>query len=143
MSRAVSILGLGPQGAQAARQLLCGQPELDLTVFDRDDQRCEPFRGLATLAGSAAEALRESSIIVLALEDTRDVDRALKRYSDGAVTLAVEDKTVVDLCPRRPAWRLALAQALAQAGAVYLPREAVDPPALLRLIDAAPSAPSS
>lgn len=142
MTRAVSILGLGPQGAQAARRLLQGQPELDLTVFDRDDQRCEPFRGLATLAGSAAEALRESSVIVLALEDTRDVDRALKRYSDGAVTLAVQDKTVVDLCPRRPTWRLALAQALAQAGAVYLPREAADPPALLRLIDAAPSAPS-
>lgn len=140
MTQTVSILGLGPRGTWAARQLLAAAT-LDLTVFDRDGARCELFRGQATLASSASEALRESGIIVLALKDSREVDRVLKRYSDGAITLDLHAKTLVDLCVRPDAWAAALAQAIARAGGQYLAAPA-DMAALQRLIDAAPSAQS-
>ncbi|MCJ9709904.1 NAD(P)-binding domain-containing protein, partial [Bordetella hinzii] len=70
MMDTVSIIGLGEAGARAARQLLAR--DWDVTVYDRDPGRGEAFRGQATLAGSAAEALRESRHIILALPDPRE-----------------------------------------------------------------------
>src|SRR5690606_24677987 len=64
----VGIIGLGSAGSAAARNLLAAAPrELALTVFDKVPAQCEPFRGAATLAASADEALRESDVVVLAL----------------------------------------------------------------------------
>src|SRR5690606_6299806 len=82
----VGVVGLGTTGAAAARSLLQdAQPDLALTVYDRDPARCEPFRGAATLAASAREALHESDLVVLALPGEREIDRTLDRFSDGRV----------------------------------------------------------
>ena len=62
----ISIVGLGSTGTRAARQLLEADPDLALTVYDIEPSRCE-FRGTATLATSAREALAESDTVVLAL----------------------------------------------------------------------------
>ncbi|AZY51919.1 NAD(P)-dependent oxidoreductase [Bordetella avium] len=134
----VSIIGMKGPGGRAARLLLAQRPELDLTVYDRAPERCETLRGLATLAGSAAEALRESQIIVLALDDPREIDRSLKRYSDGAVNVRLAGKQVWDLCPQAGEWGRRLSGAIGQAGAAYRP---ATPETLPRLIAAAPVRP--
>lgn len=117
MMDTVSIIGLGEAGARAARQLLAR--DWDVTVYDRDPGRGEAFRGQATLAGSAAEALRESRCIILALPDPREIDRVLKRYSDGAVGARLKGKLVLDLCPHPGEWGRLLVHAIRQAGADY------------------------
>ena len=61
----ISIVGLGSTGTRAARQLLEADPDLALTVYDIEPSRCEEFRGTATLATSAREALAESDTVVL------------------------------------------------------------------------------
>lgn len=134
----VSIIGLGETGERAARQLLAQRPDLDLTVFDRDGGRCEAFRGLATLAGNAGEALRESQTIVLALTEPHDVDRVLQRYSDGEVNADLSGKCLLNLCPLAGAWAEDLARSVEACGAAYRWGE----PALDELMTGAVAAPS-
>lgn len=119
MSLRISIVGMGATGTLAARRLLEAEPELALTVFDIDPQRCEDFRGSATLATSAREALAESDTIVLALPREREIDRTLERFSDGAVTAPVSGKLIVDLAPPPPERAHQLDRAIAGAGGRY------------------------
>ncbi len=141
MTREITIIGLGATGSQAAHALLHAAPDVSLTLYDRQPLRCEPFRGQATLAASAAEALRESAVIVLALTDEREIDRTLERFSDGKVSVDLQGKRVLDLCPSPPDWVRALGAAVSEAGADYRhadPREVAGeragPQALLRLM---------
>ncbi|OZI74046.1 hypothetical protein CAL22_05975 [Bordetella genomosp. 12] len=127
----ISIIGLNDTGAHAARQLLACQPDCDITVYDRDPLRGEAFRGQATLAGSPAEALRESRLIVLALSDPHEIDRVLRRYSDGDVTVTLRGKQVLDLCPHAGDWGRQLAHAIRAAGADYRPSTARELPGLI------------
>ena len=99
MSPRVSIVGMGDTGTLAARRLLEAEPDIALTVYDIDPERCEDFRGSATLATSAREALAESDTIVLALPREREIDRTLERFSDGEVTALVAGKQIIDLAP--------------------------------------------
>ena len=99
MNLRVSIVGMGRTGTQAARRLLEAEPDIALTLFDIEPDRCEDFRGSATLATSAREALEESDTIVLALPREREIDRTLERFSDGNVTAPVAGKLIVDLEP--------------------------------------------
>lgn len=99
MSLRISIVGMGRTGTQAARRLLAAEPDIALTVYDIDPDRYEDFRGSATLATSAREALAESDTIVLALPREREIDRTLERFSDGEVTAPVAGKLIVDLDP--------------------------------------------
>ncbi|WP_057048633.1 NAD(P)-binding domain-containing protein, partial [Bordetella pertussis] len=119
MTREITIIGLGATGSQAAHALLHAAPDVSLTLYDRQPLRCEPFRGQATLAASAAEALRESAVIVLALTDEREIDRTLERFSDGKVGVDLQGKRVLDLCPSPPDWVRALGAAVSEAGADY------------------------
>src|SRR5690606_16948652 len=75
MNLRISIVGMGDTGTLAARRLLEAEPDIALTVYDLDPERCEPFRGSATLATSAREALAESDTVVLALPREREIDR--------------------------------------------------------------------
>ena len=75
MSLRVSIVGMGRVGTRAARRLLAADPDIALTLYDIEAERCEDFRGSATLATSAREALAESDTIVLALPREREIDR--------------------------------------------------------------------
>ncbi|MFY3000173.1 NAD(P)-binding domain-containing protein [Achromobacter xylosoxidans] len=119
MSLRISIVGMGRTGTQAARRLLAAEPDIALTVYDIDPDRCEDFRGSATLATSAREALAESDTIVLALPREREIDRTLERFSDGEVTAPVAGKLIVDLDPPPPDRARRLDQAIATAGGRY------------------------
>ncbi|CUI38142.1 NAD(P)-binding domain-containing protein [Achromobacter xylosoxidans] len=119
MSLRISIVGMGRTGTQAARRLLAAEPDIALTVYDIDPDRCEDFRGSATLATSAREALAESDTIVLALPREREIDRTLERFSDGEVTAPVAGKLIVDLEPPPPHRARRLDQAIATAGGRY------------------------
>lgn len=119
MSPRVSIVGLGELGTWAARRLLAAEPDIALTLYDIESARCEDFRGSATLATSAREALAESDTIVLALPREREIDRTLERFSDGQVTAPIAGKLIIDLDPP-PAERAAqLDRAIACAGGRY------------------------
>lgn len=119
MSLRISIVGMGRTGTQAARRLLAAEPDIALTVYDIDPDRCEDFRGSATLATSAREALAESDTIVLALPREREIDRTLERFSDGEVTAPVAGKLIVDLEPRHRTGRAGSTGAIATAGGRY------------------------
>lgn len=119
MSPRISIVGMGRAGTQAARRLLAAEPDIALTVYDIDPNRCEDFRGSATLATSAREALAESDTIVLALPREREIDRTLERFSDGAVTAPVAGKLIVDLQPPPAERARRLDQAITTAGGRY------------------------
>lgn len=99
MSPRVSIVGMGRIGTMAARRLLAAEPDIALTLYDIEAERCEDFRGNATLATSAREALAESDTIVLALPREREIDRTLERFSDGQVTAPIAGKLIIDLDP--------------------------------------------
>ncbi|CAB3677600.1 NAD(P)-binding domain-containing protein [Achromobacter pestifer] len=119
MSQRISIVGLGATGTMAARRLLDAEPDLALTVYDIDPERCEDFRGSATLATSANEALAESDTIVLALPCEREIDRTLERFSDGEVTAAIAGKLILDLAPPPGERARRLQLAIASAGGRY------------------------
>ncbi len=119
MSARISIVGMGATGTLAARRLLAAEPELALTLYDIDPERCEAFRGTATLATSAREALAESDTIVLALPREREIDRTLERFSDGEVTAPVSGKLFVDLTPPPPERAHQLDRAITVAGGRY------------------------
>lgn len=121
MSPRVSIVGMGGTGTLAARRLLESEPDIALTVYDIDPERCEDFRGSATLATSAREALAESDTIVLALPREREIDRTLERFSDGEVTALVAGKQIIDLAPPPAEQARRLGLAVAGAGGRYTP----------------------
>lgn len=119
MSQRISIVGMGGTGTLAARRLLEAEPDIALTVYDIDPERCEDFRGSATLATSAREALAESDTIVLALPREREIDRTLERFSDGEVTAPVAGKQIIDLAPPPGERARRLGLAIASAGGRY------------------------
>jgi 3-hydroxyisobutyrate dehydrogenase-like beta-hydroxyacid dehydrogenase len=121
MSPRISIVGMGDTGTLAARRLLESEPDIALTVYDIDPERCEDFRGSATLATSAREALAESDTIVLALPRAREIDRTLERFSDGEVTALVAGKQIIDLAPPPAEQARHLGLAIAGAGGRYTP----------------------
>lgn len=121
MSPRISIVGMGDTGTLAARRLLESEPDIALTVYDIDPERCEDFRGSATLATSAREALAESDTIVLALPREREIDRTLERFSDGEVTALVAGKQIIDLAPPPAEQARRLGLAIAGAGGRYTP----------------------
>lgn len=121
MSLRVSIVGMGSIGTRAARRLLAAEPDIALTLYDIDPERCEGFRGSATLATSAREALAESDTIVLALPREREIDRTLERFSDGKVTASIAGKLIVDLDPPPAERAFRLDRAIASAGGRYSP----------------------
>jgi len=117
----VGIIGLGSAGSEAARQLLAAGPaDLILTVFDREQAQCEPFRGNATLAATADEALRESDLVVLALPGQREIDRTLDRFSDGKVGADIRGKLIWILRRLPDPAAAGLRQAIEAAGAAYV-----------------------
>lgn len=128
MSRRISIVGMGSTGTLAARRLLEAEPDIALTVYDIDPERCEGFRGSATLATSAGEALAESDTIVLALPREREIDRTLERFSDGEVSAPIAGKLIIDLAPPPAERARRLDLAIASAGGRYtsLPERAED-----------------
>jgi 3-hydroxyisobutyrate dehydrogenase-like beta-hydroxyacid dehydrogenase len=89
----VAFVGIGKMGLPMAGQIL--EAGHDLTVFNRTRERCDPLRGDgATVATSAAEAVRDAEVLVTMLADPAavsaqilDDERVLGDAPDGLVWL--------------------------------------------------------
>lgn len=96
MSAPVTLIGLGPMGQAMARAwLAAGHP---VTVWNRTAERAAPLvtEG-AVLAGSAAEAIAASELVVLSLIDYQAMYDIL-----GSDTEALAGKVVVNLSSDTP-----------------------------------------
>ncbi|MBV7481874.1 NAD(P)-binding domain-containing protein [Bordetella sp. BOR01] len=128
----IGIIGVGTAGSAAARKLLAAAPpELALTVYDKVPEQCEPFRGIATLAASAHEALHESDLVLLALPGQREIDRTLERFSDGRISADIRDKLIWNLRALPSDAAAGLRRAVEAAGAAYVAEP--DDPAMAML----------
>jgi 3-hydroxyisobutyrate dehydrogenase-like beta-hydroxyacid dehydrogenase len=109
----VAFIGIGRMGLPMAGNVLRAGHEL--TVFNRTRSRCDPLRdGGATVAGSAAEAVRAAEVLVTMLADPAAVEaqivadgRVLADAPEGLVWL--EMSTVGPLAARGFAARAAAA----------------------------------
>ncbi|MEU2507899.1 NAD(P)-binding domain-containing protein [Streptomyces sp. NPDC007863] len=108
----VTLLGLGAMGTALARTwLAAGHP---LTVWNRTASRAEPLVAEgATAAGTAAEAVAASDLVILCLLDDASVDEALK---DADLT----GKDLVNLTTTTPAQARERAAWATARGARYL-----------------------
>jgi 3-hydroxyisobutyrate dehydrogenase-like beta-hydroxyacid dehydrogenase len=78
----VAFVGIGKMGLPMAGNVL--RAGHDLTVFNRTLERCDPLRGDgATVASSAAEAVREAEVLVTMLADPAAVQSQI--LADEAV----------------------------------------------------------
>ncbi|WP_433417997.1 NAD(P)-dependent oxidoreductase [Microtetraspora malaysiensis] len=108
----LTLLGLGAMGTALARAwLAAGHP---LTVWNRTPGRAEPLAAEgAKVAGTAAEAVAASDLVVVCLLDDASVGETL----DGA---DLTGKNVVNLTTGTPAEARARAEWAEQRGARYL-----------------------
>jgi 3-hydroxyisobutyrate dehydrogenase-like beta-hydroxyacid dehydrogenase len=73
----VAFLGIGKMGLPMAGNVLRGGHEL--TVWNRTESRCDPLAGDgATVASSAAEAVRDAEVLVTMLADPAAVEHLLE-----------------------------------------------------------------
>jgi len=76
----IAFLGLGRMGAAMARRL---PGPFELTVYNRDEAKAEPFRGLGVrVAGSVREAVEGAEVVITMLADDA-AEAALAFGSDG------------------------------------------------------------
>ncbi|MFF8960503.1 NAD(P)-dependent oxidoreductase [Streptomyces sp. NPDC014894] len=110
----VSVLGLGMMGTALASALLAaGHP---VTVWNRTRARTGPLVAQGALpAGTAAEAVAASDLVILCLLDNGNVQEVLDAIGDGAA-----GRTLVNLTNGTPRQARALAAWAAGRGARYL-----------------------
>jgi 3-hydroxyisobutyrate dehydrogenase-like beta-hydroxyacid dehydrogenase len=108
----LTLLGLGAMGTALARAwLAAGHP---LTVWNRTPGRAEPLTAEgATVAGTAAEAVAASDLVVICLLDDASVGEAL---ADADLT----GKDLVNLTTGTPAQARARAEWAGERGARFL-----------------------
>lgn len=108
----LTLLGLGAMGTALARAwLAAGHP---LTVWNRGPGRAEPLAAEgATVAGTVAEAVAASGLVVVCLLDDSSVDETLT-----GIDLAGKD--LVDLTTSTPAQARARAALARERGARFL-----------------------
>ncbi|MFC4534738.1 NAD(P)-dependent oxidoreductase [Sphaerisporangium dianthi] len=108
----LTLLGLGAMGTALARAwLAAGHP---LTVWNRTSSRAEPFAAEgAAVAGTAAEAVAASDLVVVCLLDDVSVGEALADAD-------LRGKDLVDLTTGTPAQARARAEWAEKRGARFL-----------------------
>lgn len=112
---AVAVLGTGIMGSGMARSLL--RAGLDVRVWNRTYERAAPLAADgATVADTAAEAVRGADVILTVLNDSTAVAAALTAASDGVHRgqILLQSSTV------GPEATVELAQRAADLGLVYL-----------------------
>ncbi|MFE9814261.1 NAD(P)-dependent oxidoreductase [Streptomyces sp. NBC_00236] len=111
----VAVLGTGIMGAAMARSLL--RAGLDVRVWNRTHAKAAPLAADgATVAATAAEAVRGADVLLAALNDSTAVAAALTAASDGLRRgqILLQSSTV------GPEGTADLAQRAADLGLVYL-----------------------
>ncbi|MEZ5078975.1 MAG: NAD(P)-binding domain-containing protein [Solirubrobacterales bacterium] len=111
----VAVLGLGRMGSRLAEALLATGQEV--SVWNRDPVRCEPFEGRASVGGSAAEAVSASELVVVCVADYA-ATRAILAAADTAA--ALPGRTVAQLSSGGPEDARELSAWVTGAGADYL-----------------------
>jgi len=114
----VAFVGIGKMGLPMAGNIL--RAGHDLTVFNRTLERCDPLRGDgATVAASAAEAVREAEVLVTMLADPAAVEEQI--LADEAVLAdAPEGLVWLEMSTIGPSAARAFAARAAGAGVAML-----------------------
>lgn len=117
-STPLGFIGLGTMGLPMATTLArAGMP---LIVWNRSAARCTPLLALgATAMPGAADVFAHAETVVLMLADEAATDAVLARASPDFAP-RVAGRRIVAMGTMRPAYSLALAQAIQDAGGRYV-----------------------
>jgi 3-hydroxyisobutyrate dehydrogenase len=88
----IALLGTGTMGAAMARNIAAAG--LPLRVWNRTARRAEPLADVATVAGSAAEAVEGADVVVTMLYDGPSVESAVADVSFAEGVVWVQMATV-------------------------------------------------
>jgi 3-hydroxyisobutyrate dehydrogenase-like beta-hydroxyacid dehydrogenase len=114
----VAFIGVGKMGLPMAGNVL--RAGHDLTVFNRTASRCDPLRDDgATVAGSAAEAVREAEVLVTMVADGAAVDAQLEG-DEGFLANAPDGLVWLEMSTIGPTAARAFAARAADAGIAML-----------------------
>jgi 2-hydroxy-3-oxopropionate reductase len=112
----IAFLGIGLMGAPMTRNLLAaGYP---MTLWNRTASKCEPFAGEATIAGSPAEAVAGTDVVITMLENGAVVEDVL--VAQGAMAALKAGALVVDMSSVQPSLARRLAGLAAEQGAGFV-----------------------
>jgi 3-hydroxyisobutyrate dehydrogenase-like beta-hydroxyacid dehydrogenase len=110
----VAFIGMGKMGLPMAGNVLRAGHEL--TVFNRTASRCDPLReDGATVAGSAAEAVRDAEVLVTMVADGAAVDAQLEG-DEGFLANAPDGLVWLEMSTIGPTAARAFAARAADAG---------------------------
>jgi 2-hydroxy-3-oxopropionate reductase len=114
----IGFVGLGAMGEPMARRLVAAG--FDVRVYDvRPEQTLALAAAGATVASSAAEAVRSAGFGITMLPDTPDVSQAL-RGTDGILGVLRAGQVFVDMSTISPIATREMAREVAQTGALAL-----------------------
>ncbi|CAM4067378.1 NAD(P)-dependent oxidoreductase [Kibdelosporangium persicum] len=88
----VALLGTGIMGSGMARNI--GRAGLSLRVWNRSREKAEPLSDVATVTGTAAEAVDGADVVVTMLFDENAVDAVMKDVNLGPDAVWVQSSTV-------------------------------------------------
>ncbi|MGP9832311.1 NAD(P)-dependent oxidoreductase [Marinobacter sp. NSM] len=112
----IAFLGIGLMGAPMTRNLLtAGYP---MTLWNRTASKCEPFAGEATIAGTPAEAVAGTDVVITMLENGSVVEDVL--VVQGALTALKSGALVIDMSSVQPSLARRLAGLAAEQGAGFV-----------------------
>jgi 3-hydroxyisobutyrate dehydrogenase len=115
----ISVVGIGVMGEPIARNLK--KAGLDVTVHSRTLAACDALKEIGiVVAGTAAEAIAASDVIILMLPGHQEIDQVLGRDANGKVHARLDGKTLIVMATVAPAYSHALENAVTAAGARYV-----------------------
>jgi 3-hydroxyisobutyrate dehydrogenase-like beta-hydroxyacid dehydrogenase len=118
MIRTISYLGLGTMGSGMASNLL--KAGYQLTVWNRNAKKCEPFaRRGARVAGTPADAVRNSALVMYSLSNDRAVEEVVFGEK-GILSEIKEGQIAIDMSTVLPATSLRELEAYANRGVDFL-----------------------
>ncbi|GGV29375.1 2-hydroxy-3-oxopropionate reductase [Actinomadura cremea] len=113
----IGFIGLGVMGRPMAANLIAAGHRL--TVYRDSAAAREVLGSKARFAGSVAEVMRGSDVVILMLPDTPDVE-AVMRGEDGVLAALRPGTLVIDMSSISPSAERELAAEVADAGGGYL-----------------------
>jgi 3-hydroxyisobutyrate dehydrogenase len=115
MNKRIGFVGLGNMGGRMTRRLV----DAGLPVLGYDTDATRAAQAGATAAGSVADVVRGSDIVLLSLPDSSIIEKVVLG-ADGILESSTSGKVVIDLSTAAPASTMRLSEALAARGVEYL-----------------------
>ncbi|MCC4243857.1 NAD(P)-dependent oxidoreductase [Stappia indica] len=114
----IGFIGLGVMGQPMALNL--ARAGVDLLVWNRTAERCEPLREAgARVAASAAEVFRNADVIILMMANGAATDAVLGRGTEGFAG-TVAGRLIVSMGTSSPEWSRGLDADIRAAGGRYV-----------------------